>query len=44
MAPSNPLVDWEKVGDGFYRNTRVYEALFSDDFELENFIVAGAPY
>ncbi|OXV09517.1 hypothetical protein Egran_02724 [Elaphomyces granulatus] len=44
MAPSNPLADWEKVGDGFYRNTRIYEAVFADDFELENFIVAGAPY
>ena len=43
MAPSNPLANWERVGDRFYRKVRVYDAVF-DDIELENYIVAGAPY
>lgn len=44
MAPSNPLANWEKVGDSFYRKIRVYDAVFDEDVELENYIVAGAPY
>ncbi|KAL2000523.1 hypothetical protein VTN02DRAFT_2963 [Thermoascus thermophilus] len=44
MAPSNPLADWERVGDRFYRKVRVYDAIFDEDLELENFIIAGAPY
>ncbi|KAJ5243033.1 Vps16 N-terminal [Penicillium citrinum] len=44
MAPSNPLANWEKVGDSFYRKTSVYDAVFDEDVELENYIVAGAPY
>ena len=42
--PSNPLANWEKVGDSFYRKIAVYDAIFEDDIELENYIVAGAPY
>ncbi|OQE31828.1 hypothetical protein PENSTE_c001G10201 [Penicillium steckii] len=44
MAPSNPLANWEKVGDSFYRKTPVYDAVFDEEVELENYIVAGAPY
>ncbi|KAJ9202487.1 hypothetical protein DTO164E3_2927 [Paecilomyces variotii] len=44
MAPSNPLADWERVGDSFYRKVRVYDAVFDEDLELENYIVAGAPH
>ncbi|PGH27681.1 hypothetical protein AJ80_00696 [Polytolypa hystricis UAMH7299] len=44
MAPTNPLADWEKVGDQFYRKTRIYDAVFDEDLELENYIIAGAPY
>ncbi|KAK2748113.1 hypothetical protein FQN57_001236 [Myotisia sp. PD_48] len=43
MAP-NPLADWEKVGDQFYRKSRIYDAVFDEDLELENYIVAGAPF
>ncbi|KAJ5587527.1 uncharacterized protein N7459_003292 [Penicillium hispanicum] len=43
MAP-NPLANWEKVGDSFYRKIPVYDAIFDEDVELENYIVAGAPY
>ncbi|KAH8705358.1 putative vacuolar protein sorting vps16 [Talaromyces proteolyticus] len=44
MAPSNPRADWEKLGDQFYRKVKLYEAVFDEDLELENYIVAGAPY
>ncbi len=44
MAPSNPLANWEKVGDRFYRKVRIYDAVFDEDLELENFVIAGAPY
>ncbi|RJE18873.1 Vacuolar protein [Aspergillus sclerotialis] len=44
MAASNPLANWEKVGDSFYRKIPVYDAIFDEDVELENYIVAGAPY
>jgi hypothetical protein len=41
---SNPTADWEKVGDRYYRKTQLYTAVFDQDLELENYIVAGAPY
>ncbi|KAF9891799.1 hypothetical protein FE257_003280 [Aspergillus nanangensis] len=44
MAPSNPLANWERLGDSFYRKVSIYDAVFDDDVELENYIVAGAPY
>lgn len=44
MAPPNPLADWEKVGDRFYRKVQVYDAIFDEELELENYVVAGAPY
>lgn len=44
MAPLNPRADWERVGDHFYRKSRVYDAVFDEDVELENYVVAGAPY
>lgn len=43
MAP-NPLANWERVGDSFYRKIPVYDAIFDEDVELENYIVVGAPY
>lgn len=44
MAPSNPLANWEKLGDSFYRKVPVYDAIFDDDVQLEDYIVVGAPY
>ena len=44
MALSNPVANWERVGDSFYRKVTVYDAIFDEDVELENYIVAGAPY
>lgn len=41
---SNPTADWEKVGDRFYRKVKLYDAVFDQELELENYVVAGAPY
>jgi vacuolar protein sorting-associated protein 16 len=44
MLITNPRVGWEKVGDQFYRKFQLYESVFDPDLELENYVVAGAPY
>ena len=44
MAPPNPLAHWDRVGDSFYRKVPVYDVIFDEDVELENYIIAGAPY
>lgn len=44
MSSSNPTLDWERCGDSFYRKTKIYDAVFDQDLELENHIVAAAPY
>ena len=44
MNSANPRVGWEKVGDQFYRKVQLYESVFDPDLELENYLVAGAPY
>ena len=41
---ANPTADWERVGDRFYRKIKLYDAVFDQDLELENYIIAGAPY
>jgi len=40
---SNPTAEWERVGDRFYRKTKLYDAVFDQDLELENYVIAGAP-
>ena len=41
---SKPTANWEKVGDKFYRKVQLYQAVFDQDLELENYHVVGAPY
>lgn len=41
---SNPTVEWERVGDRFYRKIKLYDDVFDPDLELENYMIAGAPY
>lgn len=41
---SAPTSEWERVGDRFYRKVKLYEAVFDQDLELENYVVTGAPY
>ena len=40
---SNPTADWDKVGDRYYRKVKLYDAIFDQDLELENHVIAGAP-
>ncbi|KAI1457169.1 vacuolar protein sorting-associated protein 16 [Annulohypoxylon moriforme] len=44
METTHPTAGWEKVGDRFYRKTQLYTAIFDQDLDLDNYIVAGAPY
>lgn len=41
---SNPTKDWGRVSDRYYRKIKLYEDVFDPELELENYIVAGAPY
>ena len=41
---ANPTAGWERVGGRFYRKVKLYDAIFDQDLELENYIIAGAPY
>ncbi|KAG8530362.1 uncharacterized protein KY384_004864 [Bacidia gigantensis] len=41
---AGPTAGWEKAGDSFYRKIKLYEAIFDPDLELENHLIAGAPY
>jgi hypothetical protein len=41
---SNPSAEWEPLGAAFYRKIQLYTAVFDQDLELDNYIVAGAPY
>ncbi|EHY53179.1 Vacuolar protein sorting-associated protein 16 [Exophiala dermatitidis] len=44
MTNHNPRAGWEKIGDQFYQKVQLYESVFDPDLELENYLVAGAPY
>ena len=44
MTSNNPRAGWEKIGHQFYQKVRLYESVFDQDLELENYLVAGAPY
>ena len=41
---SSPTADWERFGDRFYRKIKLYDGIFDKDLELENYVIAGAPY
>ena len=44
MEPSHPTAGWETVGGKLFRKSQLYTAVFDQDLELDNYIVAGAPY
>jgi WD40 repeat protein len=44
MDVAHPTAGWEQVGDRFYRKIQLYTEVFDTDIDLDNFIVAGAPY
>lgn len=41
---SKPTADWDRIGDRFYRKVQLYTGVFDPDLELENYVIAGAPY
>jgi hypothetical protein len=44
MDALHAKADWECVGDRWFRKTQLYTAIFDEDLDLGNYIVAGAPY
>ncbi|RDA89887.1 hypothetical protein CP533_6244 [Ophiocordyceps camponoti-saundersi (nom. inval.)] len=44
MDSLHARADWESVGDKWFRKTQQYTAVFDQDLDLDNYIVAGAPY
>ena len=44
MDQPHPTQGWEQVGDRFYRKTQLYTQIFDQDLNLDNYVVAGAPY
>ena len=41
---ANPTADWERVGGQYYRKVKLYDAVFDQDLELENYIIAASLY
>ena len=41
---ATPTTEWERVGDRYYRKIKLYDAIFDQELELENHVIAGAPY
>jgi hypothetical protein len=44
MDIAHPAAGWESVGDGWFRKTQLYTEVFDQDLNLDNYIIAGAPY
>lgn len=44
MDTTHPTAGWEQIGDSFYRKVQLYTAVFDRDLNLDNYVVAGAPY
>jgi hypothetical protein len=44
MDTTHPTAGWEQVGDKWFRKIQLYTAVFDQDLELDNYIVAGAPF
>ncbi|KAK3333321.1 Vps16, N-terminal region-domain-containing protein [Cercophora scortea] len=44
MDVAHPTAGWEQVGERFYRKIQLYTQVFDQDLDLDNYIVAGAPY
>jgi hypothetical protein len=43
-SPVSATADWERLEDRFYRKILLYSELFGEDRELDDYIIAGAPY
>ncbi|POR34708.1 Putative vacuolar protein sorting-associated protein 16 [Tolypocladium paradoxum] len=44
MDTLHARADWESVGEKWFRKTQQYTAVFDQDLDLDNHVIAGAPY
>ncbi|KAH7308157.1 Vps16, N-terminal region-domain-containing protein [Stachybotrys elegans] len=44
MDTLHPRAEWEQVGGNWFRKTQLYTAVFDQDLDLDNYIIAAAPY
>jgi len=44
METAHPRSSWEQLGDKWYRRVQHYTQVFGQDLDLDNYIIAGAPY
>ncbi|KAK4152076.1 Vps16, N-terminal region-domain-containing protein [Chaetomidium leptoderma] len=44
MDVAHPTANWEQLGERFYRKIQLYTQVFDQDLDLDNYLVAGAPY
>jgi hypothetical protein len=44
METVHPRSSWEQLGDKWYRRIQHYTQVFDPDLDLDNYIIAGAPY
>lgn len=44
MDTLHARADWESVGAKWFRKTQQYSEVFDQDLDLDNYVVAGAPY
>ncbi|KKA28062.1 hypothetical protein TD95_001564 [Thielaviopsis punctulata] len=44
MDAAQPRTDWENLGDKWYRKIQLYTEVFDQDLDLDNYVIAAAPY
>ena len=44
MNISHPRNGWEGAGERWYRKVEHYVSVFDEDIDLDNYVVAGAPF
>lgn len=44
MDTLHASAEWKNVGDNWYRTTQQYTEVFDQDLDLDNYVVAGAPF
>ena len=44
MDTAHPRTSWEQLGDKWFRRVQHYTEVFDQDLDLDNYIIAGAPY
>ena len=44
MDALHAKTDWESVGERWFRKTQQYTEVFDHSLDLDDYIVAGAPY